>query len=384
MTNLKNYSKIVKTIVFVLKTIVSIVKTIVFLSKTIVYKKVIYTMYICDQCNYKTTYSGNFCNHKKTQKHLKKETLKSNTCDENYSRVHLESTSSLPLVHTKTIKTIVEGRHNVDKNYSCKNCDFSTNHKSSFYRHTKTHTKTHNNNLSIKLEYAEKEVEIFKKLEKEKSEMLNNFMNNANILLNKAHDNTKITTQAMHNVSMSAIKYANEKFKNTPALLPLKNFNINNLDFNNKEDKKQLIEIMIYNSRHKSLDKLLGDHIISNYKKKKLEDQPFHTTDCSRLNYIVREVEELIENALIWSIDKNGIKICSSIIKPLIKKCINPLLEYQKELLDEMSKGDYTKQPDVELIINLIISIESGILETEINKYIAPYFNLDKNKLKEV
>ena len=202
-------------------------------------------------------------------------------------------------------------------------------------------------------------------------------MNNANILLNKAHDNTKITTQAIQTVSMSAIKYANEKFKNTPALLPLKNFNINNLDFNNnKEDKKQLIEIMIYNSRHKSLDKLFGDHIISNYKKKKLEDQSFHTTDCSRLNYIVRE---LIENALIWSIDKNGIKICSSIIKPLIKKCITPLLEYQKELLEEMGKGEYTKQSEVELIINLIIAIESGILETEINKYIAPYFNLDKN-----
>ena len=67
-------------------------------------------------------------------------------------------------------------------------------------------------------------------------------MNNANILLNKAHDNTKITTQAMHNVSMSAIKYANEKFTNTPALLPLTNFNINNLDFNNKEDKKQLMD----------------------------------------------------------------------------------------------------------------------------------------------
>ena len=187
MANLKNYSKIVKTIVFVLKTIVSIVKTIVFLSKTIVYKKVIYTMYICEQCNYKTTHSGNFCNHKKTQKHLKKETLKSNTIGKNYSRVYLESTSSLPLVYTKTIKTIVEGIRNVDKNYSCKNCDFSTSHKSSFYRHT----KTHDNNLSIKLEYAEKEVEIFKKLEKEKSEMLNNFMNNANILLNKAHDNTK-------------------------------------------------------------------------------------------------------------------------------------------------------------------------------------------------
>ncbi len=221
-----------------------------------------------------------------------------------------------------------------------------TNHKSSYYRHN----KTCNSNLSIKLEYEKKEKELYKKLEQEKSEMLNNFMKNANTLLNKAQDNTKITAQAMQNVSMSAIKYANEKFKNTPALAPIENFNINDLDFNIKEDKKQLIEILIYNSRHKSLDKLLGDHIVNNYKKKNLSEQTFHTTDCSRLNYIVRE---LMENALIWSIDKNGIKICSSIIKPLIKKCITPLLEYQKELLEEMGNGDYSKQSDIELIINL-------------------------------
>ena len=94
MANLKNYSKIIKTIVFRAKTIVFIVKTIVFLSKTIVYKKVIYTMYICESCNYKTTHSGNFCNHKKTKKHFKKETLKSISNNKNYSRVHLESTSS--------------------------------------------------------------------------------------------------------------------------------------------------------------------------------------------------------------------------------------------------------------------------------------------------
>ena len=152
------------------------------------------------------------------------------------------------------------------------------------------------------------------------------------------------------------------------------------MDFNNEEDRKQLVEILIYNAKQKSLDKLLGDHIVKQYKKEKPEDQMFHTTDCSRLNYIVRQ---LMENALIWSVDKSGIEICSSIIKPLIKKCITPLLEYQKELLEEMGKGDYTKQADVELIINLIISMESGTLETEINKYIAPYFNLDKNKLKE-
>ena len=49
-----------------------------------------------------------------------------------------------------------------------------------------------------------------------------------------------------------------------------------------------------------------------------------------------------------------------------------------------MSTGDYSKQPEVEIIIIIVMSIDSGSLENEINKYIAPYFNLDKHKLKEL
>jgi hypothetical protein len=221
------------------------------------------------------------------------------------------------------------------------------------------------------------EKEIYKKLLEEKSVMLDNFMANANVLLNKANDNTKITAQTLQTVSVSALKYANDKYKDAPALLPIDNFNINHLNFDNEEDKKQLVEILIYNAKQKSLDKLLGDHIIKYYKKENPQEQTFHTTDCSRLNYIVRE---LIENALIWSIDKNGIKICSSIIKPLIKKCITALMEHQKILLNDMMLGNINKQKEVELIIDIIMSIDSGALESDINKYIAPYFNLDKNK----
>ena len=343
-------------------------------------------MYFCESCNYKTTYSGNFANHKKTQKHMNSLALKKASAP----------TETIAEISTKLAQISLKLASKANENYSfenisCVHCNLSFKHKSSLSRHKKTckitdiNTTTKDNfniekEYKLKLELAEKETAIFKKLENEKSELLTNFMNNANILLNKAQDNTKITAQAMQSVSMSAIKYANERFKNTTALLPLENFNINNLDFEKEEDKKQLVEILIYNIKQKSLDKLLGDHIVSNYKKDNPAEQSFHATDCSRLNYIVRE---LIENALIWSIDKNGIKICSSIIKPLIKKCITPLLEYQKTLLQMMNNGDYSKQSEVEIIINLIMSIESGLLENEINKYIAPYFNLDKNKIKE-
>ena len=343
-------------------------------------------VYFCNLCNYTATSSSGFSHHKKTQKHTKLAQLKDNVSCNSDVKISPKLTST-----SCKLAEDVEVDEKINSNFiqtlQCSNCKIIFRHKSSLSRHKKlckilNDDQIIKKNLDLerelmekdyKLKMAEREVEIIKKLEKEKSELLTNFMSNANNLLNKAHDNTKITTEAMKSVSMSALKYANEKFKDTPALIPIKNFNINNLDFEKEEDKKQLVELLIYYAKKKSLDKLLGDHIVNNYKKENLSEQPFHVTDCSRLNYIVRE---LIENALIWSIDKNGIKICSSII--------TPLLEYQKTLLDIMSTGDYSKQPEVEIIIIIIMSIDSGSLENEINKYIAPYFNLDKHKLKEL
>ena len=314
--------------------------------------------YYCEKCNYSTDNQGNFSHHKKTKKHLKN--LKDNC---------LNKTTCITDISCSII--------NISSNDSKTTCDICNKifkHQSNYYRHKKT-CKSKQEDVSVysgliekekelleykmKLEMAEKEKEIIKKIEKEKTELLNNFMTNANVLLNKANDNTKITAQTLQTMSMSAIKYANEKFKDTPALLPLNNFNINNLSFDNLEDRKQLTEILVYNAKQKSLDKLLGDHIVKCYKKDNPKEQTFHTTDCSRLNYIVRE---LIENALIWSIDKNGIKICSSIIKPLIEKCIGILLEHQQELLDKMADGEYNNKGTIQTIISVLMSIDKGEL----------------------
>ena len=340
-------------------------------------------MYFCEICNYTTEFSSNFCNHKKTKRHLKlasKKVINDTNNEVSVSTMLAANANKL----ASTANTIEEkfNKKNDLKFYNCDFCNGKFNHRSSLSRHKKTCKSEINNEINIKMKILERENEFFKKLEQEKSELLkektefiNNFMANANVLLNKANDNTKITAQTLQTVSSSALKYANDKFKDTPALLPLDNFNINNLDFDNEEDKKQLVELLIYNAKQKSLDKLLGDHIIKYYKKENPGEQSFHTTDCSRLNYIVRE---LIENALIWSVDKNGIRICSSIVKPLIKKCIDALMEHQKVLLNEMMLGNMNKQKEVELIIDILMSIDSGTLENEINKYIAPFFNLNK------
>ena len=335
--------------------------------------------YFCEFCNYTTNNSGNFSHHKKTKKHLLQLESKKSINEEQTVEIISKLSEVIPKLSTGD---------NSKVQFICKNCSSTFSHKSNLSRHKKN-CNIVDNKLLTKIEILEKEKELerkekelYQKLEKEKdniikekTELLNNFMSNANNIINNAQNNTKVTAEAMKSVSMSALKYANEKFKNTPALLPLENFNINDLDFENQEDKAQLVEILIYNAKQKSLDKLLGDHIVKNYKKDNPAEQSFHATDCSRLNFIVRE---LIENALTWSIDKNGLKICKDIIKPLIKKCINALLEHQKILLQNMGTGNYTKQKDVELIIDVIMSIDSGVLEADINKYIAPYFNLKK------
>jgi len=340
--------------------------------------------YICENCNYSTNSCSNFINHKKTKKHLKNSTIISQKTDSIVS-----VSNNIKKVSASIIKKTAEKI----ETYNCENCQANFSFKNNYYRHKKN-CKNQNKNpdlekelieTKLKLEFSEKEKQLLKKIEdekdiiiKEKSELLNTFMSNANNIINQANNNTKVTAEAMKTVSISALKYANDKFKNTSALIPLENFNINNLDFNNEKDKAQLVEILIYHAKQKSLDKLLGDHIIKEYRKDNPADQAFHTTDCSRLNYIVRE---LIENALTWSVDKNGIKICTSIIKPLIKKCINALMEHQKVLLQEMTFGNFNKQKDVELIIDVLMSIDSGSLDTDINKYIAPYFNLNKKNI---
>lgn len=234
--------------------------------------------------------------------------------------------------------------------------------------------------LEKQKEFADKEIEMLKRSEKEKTELLNNFMNNAISIINKAQDNTKITAEAMKSVSISAIKYANEKFSCAPPLLPLENFNINNLDFDKEEDRESIIETLLYNAKLKSLDKLIGEHIIKNYKKTDPKQQSIHTTDCSRLNYIVKE---LFNNVSKWEVDKNGIKICGKIIKPLIEKCIELLLEHQKTLIDEMAQGKFQNRDNVHTIINVIMSIDKGSLESDINKYIAPHFNITKMEYNE-
>jgi hypothetical protein len=274
----------------------------------------------------------------------------------------------------------VKHQKNTAKIYSCSFCNQNFTVRSTYYKHRKS-CDIHNikdskdSDLKIKLILAncEKEkIQIKYESEQEKVKMLQDVIKNSNKTTDTA---LKITSK-----TLSALKYANEHFKDAPALMPIENYNIMNYDLNDEDDKKKLVEDILFYYRKNALHTLFGKHIISEYKKDDVNEQSLHTTDTSRMNYIVKTYKN---NSLSkWCQDKNGIYVCNNVIDKLINYHIEILRWYHKILVEDLgidpSKPNLNIQNKIVNISNLLNDIESGELKKETNKYIAPFFNLDK------
>ena len=270
---------------------------------------------------------------------------------------------------------------NTKKVYICQICNTTYQAKTTFYLHRKKciHDNQYsdkNNDLILEL------INTQHKLEKEK--LKNDYEQKQNeLLINIIKNTTKTTEKALKitDKTISAIKYANEHFKNAPILTPINNFNMLDYDLTNEEDKKLLIETLLYHYRKNSIHKVFGDHIVSIYKKDNLEDQSMHTTDTSRMNYIIKISKDENNNAK-WYTDKNGVVICDVIIEKLINHYVDLLKWYQKILLEELSLNPGTiqleKQQKIENILGMLMDVDNGQLIKNTNRYIAPFFNLDK------
>jgi hypothetical protein len=231
-------------------------------------------------------------------------------------------------------------------------------------------TKKELENEKIKNEYEK--LKLKSEYDTQQIELLKTLLQNSNKTTEKA---LKITDK-----TISAIKYANEHFKNAPILTPINNFNMLDYDLNNEEDKKMLMETLLYHFRKNSVHKLFGDHIVSIYKKDKLEDQSMHTTDTSRMNYIIKISKD--DDIAKWYTDKSGVMICDVIIEKLINHYVDLLKWYQKKLTEEMLLNPSILFPDkqkkIENILGMLMDVDNGQLVKNTNKYIAPFFNLDK------
>jgi hypothetical protein len=165
--------------------------------------------------------------------------------------------------------------------YYCEICDYQTDDKSNFNRHekNKNHLKKITNidevnklrqkikememdfkykNEKTETEYKHK-IEIINK-EKEKLEEVNK------ILKEQAN---KITNNTQNNIiNIGSINYVNEHFKDAPPLERLTNFIIHGVNITDASQHDKFIRDVIYYHNNKILHQLLGDHIITLYKKK--------------------------------------------------------------------------------------------------------------------
>lgn len=335
-------------------------------------------MYLCKFCNYETESRFNYSHHKKTKKHIKniEQTKINEEKEENNKEKEIENLKYQLLEKEKII---------LEKDAEIKNKEL------------------------------EKLQAINKIYEEQKANTINNTLNNT--------------------INIGTLNYISNKYPDAPPLEKITNFIINGIDTNDASQHDKFIDNVVFHHKHKSLHTLLGDHIVSVYKKADLSKQSFHTTDTARLNYAIRVVDnidyydsdeeikmldyddnidkkkytkdelELLElerdykiklkeiqkqkelkkmieeNEKFWTSDKNGYKICKLLIDPTIKQMVGILKKRTKQKIISKKKKNDNIINDLEYyqkISEIIDNIDTKKLKNDINKYIAPIFNLSK------
>ena len=142
----------------------------------------------------------------------------------------------------------------------------------------------------------------------------------------------------------------------------------------------------------KTLHELLGNFLLKLYKKKNIEKQSIHVTDCSRLNFVYAELEKGI-NKVRWKSDIKGVNITKIIIDPLLEYIEERVSKYQTKLLKRIVKEKGKCRRDG---VNMALSDTLMDMLDETNKknknfelknkilnYIAPRLKIDKNVLNK-
>lgn len=300
--------------------------------------------YQCSPCDYETNDSGAWCRHKQSHKHQ---------------------------LHAK-LADVIESK------YPCQYCEHKFTTSSNLGRHLATCKARREQELVIeavtimKEENREKELELTKKLLAETNkalekrdkdfEYMKRIVEGAGILANK---------------SLSALNYSNVYYKDAPKLLPMDD-DAPIMQEVKKEDDDEFVERLIYRSCNKTLARFIGMHIVYYYRKNNPVDQSMWTSDVVRLNYIIKESSK-------WVVDKKGVKMCESIIKPILDNIKIVLKAYEDRWFDfvDHDRGRVSQYVKINMkrqyALDIIAQIDQGLLMDEINRYIAPYFQMRRD-----
>lgn len=391
--------------------------------------------YLCNICNYSTENKGNYYKHNKSKKHIEnsnKLPIK-HRIPTNLPQYSHQNTTDI-------IKYgIPEKSDDDDKiKHICTYCNSIFSRADSLSRHLKRCKEKENKHVLLENEFEkykilrEKEIEIKKKeidlynkeqeiinkeenfklknqLEKLRAElelmkqkehiyennienMKNQYENHIDTLKNENKFQKQLIESAggMIKKSMNTMSYLLLNYNNAPKLEPLPNYSIIS------KDTETLIKDLIYYNKKGTFEKYIGDFIIKQYKKDNPELQSIWSSDIERLNYFIRElinnkhgtkIDDKVDNKIKkekinWIIDKKGIKVKKFIIDPLLDyiKCIGTkYLQDKNAVIDNLTTKEATKLiMDMQEIGTINTGISNKSLSENINKYIAPYFYLNK------
>lgn len=309
-----------------------------------------------------------------------------------------------------------------NKIYRCDICNYDTHVRTALYNHRKTKKHIQKQfklekkciNEKQTIDEKNKEIEDLKQklIEAETKAKLIEAETKAKIYKELSEKPKNINNGIIINNNLN---YVNKHFKDAPPLRKISNYTLNGLDLEDDSLADEITENIIYSYKNKCLHKLIGDHIIKNYKKDDLSMQSFHATDVARRKYLVKLEDKMSylydssddqEDSDIddeyyklkkgyknkktkknttskWTHDNEGIKISYLLFEPVIKRIIRRLKkkcnEYHKEI-KKSSKKIPTREDieKFEVLNGILKEIDSDKIKKNINNYIAPHFGLDR------
>jgi hypothetical protein len=330
--------------------------------------------YNCETCEYSTNDSSNYMRHVKTKKHISK--MVNINCIGEYDKSN--EVQCKPKCKSNVSPNLDEKSiHSNDKKNICLGCGYIFKHRQSLHKHKKYHCKH-----IIEDKNKDIEIEELKKQNEELLKLANTNAETANITAKSNKKTVHIMTHAMNN------------FSDAPEIQQLGHDKSKNLLTNHaKESIHSVEDLMIHNQENKILHKYLGNMLITHYKN--TEDpsqQPVWSSDTSRLNFILKQV---VGDSSEWVNDKKGIKFNKLVVKPILNKVKDMLLEKIKDLIKKNKKiymenkedeeGDDVQENMYKILYckEIISEITKEILHSEIIKYICPYLNFETNHEKK-
>ncbi len=393
------------------------------------------TIYPCKPCKYTTENKSNYNKHLLSFKHQKEIENMFNDDSTNLSTLNLISNTSMVLPPKMDDHILIKQSTNLDvslletklkdKQNDCHKCIHCNNifaKELNLIKHSKicTQQKDANNELKMKeldkkytgiisdiknsheiivKELEQKHAGVILELESIHTKVINDLiqkyeyklleLNNKLLELNNKllqdklqlvidhKDDIKMMAGSAGTVAVSTMSYILNNYKSSPAILT---YEIEDYPAIIEPNENNFVKEMMYQFSIDSINKYLGDYLVKLYKKDDPNKQSLFNSDVSRLNYAIREK---LNDKIFWSADKGGTKTCEYIIKPFLNYIKVLLNNYNISNAKKISKIKTLKTGQINAIndetktcLNIIMNIDNGILEKDVNKYIAPHFYL--------